>query len=124
LTKFGAGTRIGIGPGCIDTFVVTVDGTYHAFTKCNDYIAHATSSVLDGPWTFVGMGDWAGWGTHKEAPAVIRLTNGTWRIYFDAGSTGHEMYSDSADGFKTWTAPKTLPAVGNNISHGTVIQGN
>jgi hypothetical protein len=34
------------------------------------------------------------------------------------------MYSDSTDMFKTWTAPKGLPTVGNNISHGTVIKGN
>jgi hypothetical protein len=61
---------------------------------------------------------------HKEAGAIIDLGNGTWRFYCDAGSTGHEMYSDSKDLFQTWTAPKTLPAVGNNISHGTVIKGN
>jgi hypothetical protein len=34
------------------------------------------------------------------------------------------MYSDSTDVFGTWTAPKTLPTVGANISHGTVIKGN
>ena len=50
--------------------------------------------------------------------------NGTWRIVFDAGSTGHEMYSDNKDMFQTWTAPRGLPVVGNNISHGTVINGN
>jgi hypothetical protein len=42
----------------------------------------------------------------------------------DAGSAGHEMYSDSTDVFQTWTNPQTLPNVGNNISHGTVIHGN
>jgi len=72
----------------------------------------------------VGMNNWAGWGTHKEAPALIQLADGTWRFFCDAGSTGHEMYSDSKDVFQTWTAPKTLPNVGNNISHGTVIKGN
>ncbi len=124
LTVFSAPTWIGIGPGYIDTFVVTVGDTYHAFTKGNAYIEHATATSLNGPWTFVGTGDWAGWGTHKEAPALIQLADGTWRFYCDAGSTGHETYSDSADMFQTWTAPKTLPAVGNNISHGTVIHGD
>jgi hypothetical protein len=124
LTVFSAPTWIGIGPGYIDTFVVTVGDTYHAFTKGSAYIEHATATSLNGPWTFVGMGDWAGWGTHKEAPALIQLADGTWRFYCDAGSTGHETYSDSADMFQTWTAPKTLPAVGNNISHGTVIHGD
>jgi hypothetical protein len=124
LTKFGAGTWIGIGPGYIDTFVVTIGATYHAFTKGSTYVEHATASSIDGPWNFVGTGDWAGWGLHKEAPALIELGNGTWRFYCDAGSTGHEMYSDSANTFGTWTSPKTLPTVGNNISHGTVIKGN
>jgi hypothetical protein len=125
MTTFGAPTWIGIGPGYIDTFIVTIGATYHAFTKSNaTYIEHATATSLQGPWTFIGKNDWAGWGTHKEAPALILLPTGTWRFYTDAGSTGHEMYSDSADVFQTWTAPKTLPTVGNDISHGTVIKGN
>jgi hypothetical protein len=125
MTAFSGPTWIGIGPGYIDTFIVRVGDTYHAFTKNNaTYIEHATATNLDGPWTFVGKNDWAGWGMHKEAGAIIDLGNGTWRFYCDAGSTGHEMYSDSKDLFQTWTAPKTLPGVGNDISHGTVIKGN
>jgi hypothetical protein len=123
LTKFGAGTAIGIAP-YIDTFVVKIAGTYHALAKGSAYIEHATASSLNGPWTFVDKGDWAGWGLHKEAPALIDLGNGVWRVYFDAGSTGHEMSSDSSDNFKTWTAPKGLPTVGNAISHGTVIHAD
>ena len=125
LTKFGAGTFIGIGPGYIDTFIVKTAGTYHAFAKkeVTKFIEHATASNLDGPWTFVGVGDWAGWGTHREAQDLLQLDNGNWRLYCDGGSAGHEMYSDSSDGFKTWTAIKGLPTVGNNISHGTVIRG-
>jgi hypothetical protein len=123
-TKWGAGTWIGIGPGYIDTFMVKIGTTYHAFTKLESAttIRHATSASLDGPWTF--QPDVAAWGTHKEAPALIQLANGNWRIYMDAGSAGHEMYSDSTDVFQTWTTVQTLPTVGNNISHGTVIHGN
>ena len=126
LTKFGGGTWIGIGPDYIDTFIVTIGATYHAFTKREStrYIEHATATSLDGPWTFVGTGDWAKWGTHREAGALIQLENGTWRFYCDAGSTGHEVYSDSSDVFQTWTPPKGLPTVGNSISHGTVIRGD
>jgi hypothetical protein len=122
-TKWGAGTWIGIGPGYIDTFIVKIGATYHAFTKLETAttIRHATSTSLDGPWTFEADPPW---GTHKEAPALIQLASGTWRAYMDAGSTGHEMYSDSTDVFQTWTNPQTLPTVGNNISHGTVIHGN
>ena len=126
LTKFGGGTFIGIGPDYIDTFIVTIGPTYHAFTKREStlYIEHATSTSLDGPWTFVGTGNWAKWGTHREAGALLDLGNGTWRFYCDGGSAGHEMYSDSSDTFKTWTPIKPLPTVGNVISHGTVIRGN
>ncbi len=125
MKTFAAPTWIGIGPGYIDTFILTIGSTYHAFTKNSaTYVEHATATNLQGPWTFVGKNDWAGWGPHKEAPALILLPTGTWRFYTDAGSTGHEMYSDSADVFQTWTAPVTLPGVGNDISHGTVIKGN
>jgi hypothetical protein len=126
LTKFSGGTWIGIGPGYIDTFIVNIGGTYHAFTKASTlYIEHATSSSLDGPWDFVGTGNWAGWGVHREAPAVLNLGNGTWRFYCDGGSAGHEQYSDSTDVFKTWTPLKPLPGgVGAVTSHGTVIKGN
>jgi hypothetical protein len=124
-TTFAAPTWMGIGPGYIDTFILTIGPTYHAFTKSDaTYVEHATATSLSGPWTFVGTNNWAGWGTHKEAPALILLPTGTWRFYTDAGSTGHEMYSDSADVFQTWTPPQTLPTVGNDISHGTVIKGN
>ncbi len=126
LTMFSAPTWIGIGPDYIDTFILIVGDTYHAFTKHESatYVEHATSTSLDGPWTFDGKDDWAGWGNHKEAPCVFQVGTGTWRIVFDAGGSGHEMYSDSTDMFKTWTPPKGLPTVGNNISHGTVIKGN
>ncbi|MES1165767.1 MAG: hypothetical protein ABUR63_08420, partial [Verrucomicrobiota bacterium] len=126
MTMFSGPTFIGIGPGYIDTFVILIDGTYHAFTKleAQTYVEHATATSIDGPWNFVGTGDWAKWGNHKEAPCVIDVGGGTYRIFYDAGGAGHEMYSDSTDMFKTWTAPKTLPAVGQNISHGTVIKGN
>ena len=120
LTKWGAGTWIGMGPGVIDTFVVRVGGTYHSFSK-GTYVQHGTASSLDGPWTFDGIQHWPGC---KEAPAVIDLGTGTWRLYCDAGGSGHEKSSDSTDMFKTWTTAQTLPVVGNNISHGTVIKGD
>ena len=126
-TKWSGGTWIGIGPDYIDTFMVKIGATYHAFTKHESatYVEHATSASLDGPWDFTnGTNDWAGWGNHKEAPCLIELANGTWRFFTDAGSAGHEMYSDSTNVFQTWSAIKTLPTVGNNISHGTVIKGN
>jgi hypothetical protein len=117
-------TEAGIGPDFIDTFVVLLGGTYHAFTKnsATSYIEHATATSLTGPWTFVGTGDWAGWGVHREGPAVIQLPGGVWRAFIDGyGSGGHEMYTDSTDDFATWTTPAPIPVIGNTTSHGTVI---
>ena len=126
LTSWSGPTPIGIGPNYIDTFIVMLGTTYHAFTKNEDtlYIEHATASSLAGPWTFVGTGDWAGWGVHREAPAVFQLPNGNWRIFVDGGSQGHEMYSDSSNNFGTWTALRALPTIGATVSHGTVIRVN
>jgi len=125
-TSFSEPIPTGIGPGYIDTFVVTVGKTYHAFivNETTLYIEHATASSLFGPWSIVGKGNWAGWGTHREAPAVIHLPDGTWRAYMDGGSKGHELSSDSDDTFVAWTAPKTLPKVGDTVSHGTVIKAD
>jgi hypothetical protein len=120
LTKWSGPTWIGIGPGVIDTFIVKIGSTYHSFSK-GTFVQHGTASSLDGPWTFDSTSYWPGC---KEAPAVIDLGNGTWRLFCDAGGSGHEKSSDSTDMFKTWTTAATLPAVGNNISHGTVIKGN
>jgi hypothetical protein len=120
LTKWSGPTWIGIGPGVIDTFVVKVGTAYHSFSK-GTFVQHGTAASLDGPWTFDSTSYWPGC---KEAPAVIDLGNGTWRLFCDAGGGGHEKSSDSKDVFKTWTTAQTLPVVGNNISHGTVIKGN
>jgi hypothetical protein len=124
LKSFGGPTPLGITGGYIDTFVVIVGTTYHAFTKneAENMIEHATASNLLGPWTFVGKADWAGWGVHREAPAVFQLPNGVWRIFMDGGSQGGESYSDSSDGFMTWTPVKSLPTISGLVSHGTVIK--
>ncbi|MGA7121888.1 MAG: hypothetical protein WBY94_17400 [Polyangiaceae bacterium] len=124
LKSFSGPTPIGITGGYIDTFVLVVGGVYHAFSKntAENEIEHATASALLGPWTFVGKADWAGWGAHKEAPAVFQLPNGTWRIFMDGGSQGGESYSDSTDGFMTWTPVKSLPTISALVSHGTVIK--
>jgi beta-xylosidase len=126
LTKWSGGTFIGIGPNNIDTYIVKVGSTYHAFTKNEDtkYIEHATATSIDGAWSFDGTGDWAGWGSHREGPALLDLGNGTWRLFCDGYGSGYEMYSDSSDTFKTWTALKALPGAVGRISHGAVIKGN
>ncbi|MFF3146295.1 AbfB domain-containing protein [Streptomyces sp. NPDC057927] len=114
----------GIGANHIDTFIVKIGSTYHAFPKneTTKYIEYATASSLTGPYTITRTGDWAGWGGTREGPSVIQLDNGAWRIFFDGYGDGSYYYSDSYDTFATWTAPKKLPGISGTARHFTVIK--
>jgi hypothetical protein len=92
-----------------------VGNVYNIFAK-NDqatskYIEHATATNLTGPYTFVGTGNWAGWGPKLEGPSLYQLDNGTWRILLDGYAAKQYYYSDSTDNFKTWTAKNHFPTV-------------
>ncbi|MET9441224.1 glycoside hydrolase family 43 protein [Streptomyces sp. NPDC006610] len=114
----------GIGANRIDTFIVRTGSTYHAFPKneTTKYIEYATASSLGGPYTVHRTGDWAGWGGTREGPALIRLDNGAWRIFFDGYGDGSYYYSDSHDTFATWTAPRRLPGISGTARHFTVLK--
>ncbi len=113
----------GLSPNYIDTFLVKIGGTYHAFVKneTTKYIERATASSLTGPYTFVGTGNWAGWGNALEGPALVQLDNGTWRIYFDAYTTARYYYSDSSN-LQSWTAKTDLPGLSGFARHLTVLK--
>ncbi len=124
LTRFSAPRPMtGLAGNHIDTFVVKDGDRYVAFTKneTTKTIELATAQALDGPWTIQKTGDWAGWGDWIEGPAVVRLPAGGWRIYFDDYKTKHYWYSDSTDGFKTWSPRRELGGVSGAVRHFTVI---
>ncbi|MDY6811627.1 MAG: arabinofuranosidase [Actinomycetota bacterium] len=112
---------VGIGADHIDTTVVKVGTTYHAFTKneTKKVIEHAVALSLIGPYRFVPPGNW---GRFVEGPAVIRLPNGVWRMYLDAYKSGRYVYSDSRDGLRTWTSVRTLPRLSGTVRHIGVIR--
>jgi hypothetical protein len=114
----------GIGANHIDTYIVRIGSTYHAFTKneTTKYIEYATASRLTGPYTISRTGNWAGWGSYREGPALVQLDNGGWRIFFDGYGDGTYYYSDSYDTFATWSAPTALPVVSGTARHFTVIK--
>jgi sucrose-6-phosphate hydrolase SacC (GH32 family) len=115
----------GVGPNYIDSFIVKVGSVYHIFAKneTTKYIEHATATNLNGPYTFVGRGNWAGWGQYLEGPALYQLDNGNWRIVIDGYNSKHYYYSDSSNTFKTWTAKAILPdGLSGFVRHGTVLK--
>ncbi|QYR19243.1 glycoside hydrolase family 43 protein [Paenibacillus sp. sptzw28] len=124
-TSFSAPTALsGIGPNYIDTFIVKIGSTYHAFTKneTTKYIEYATATNLTGPYTFKSTDNWADWGSWVEGPALVQLDNGAWRIYFDSYTDSKYYYSDSSDGFNTWSAKQVLPGLSGTVRHMTVLK--
>ncbi|WP_425473130.1 glycoside hydrolase family 43 protein [Streptomyces montanus] len=125
LTAWSAPVALsGIGANHIDTFIVKIGSTYHAFTKNETakYIEYATATALTGPYTIRKTGNWAGWGGTREGAALIQLDNGAWRIFFDGYGDGSYYYSDSYDTFATWSAPKKLPGISGTARHFTVLK--
>lgn len=107
---------VGIGADHIDTTVVKIGATYHAFTKneTTKIIEHAVAPSLAGPYRFVPTRNW---GRFVEGPVLTRLPNGNWRIYLDAYRSGRYLYSDSTDGLRSWSPPKTLPRLSGTVRH-------
>jgi hypothetical protein len=124
LTRWGTPTPIGIGPNYIDTFIVEVGGRYHAFTKneTTKFVEHATAPGLTGPWTFVGTGNWAGWGAGKQGPAVFQLDDGQWRIFLDCYGGCGLLQATSPD-LATWSAASVVPdGLSGMARPGTVLR--
>ncbi|MBY6410327.1 arabinofuranosidase [Rhodococcus sp. BP-252] len=111
----------GIGADHIDTTVVEVGNTYHAFTKneTTKVVEHAVSPSLAGPYTFVPPGNW---GSFVEGPAVVQLPNGAWRIYLDKYTENRYLYSDSSDGMRTWSPVNELPGLSGTVRHVGVLR--
>ncbi|MDB5455190.1 MAG: beta-galactosidase, partial [Caulobacter sp.] len=114
----------GLGPNYIDTFVVKAGGLYNAFAKneTSKFIELATAPALEGPWTLKGSGDWAGWGKFVEGPAITRAPDGAWRIYFDEYAAKRYWFSDSRDGFRSWTQKTELIELSGTVRHFTVLR--
>ena len=111
----------GIRADHVDTTIVKVGSKFHAFTKTETkkVIDHTVASAVRGPYSYAAPGKW---GTLVEGPAVTQLPNGTWRLYLDSYAAGKYLYSDSADGLRTWSDPKELPGVSGTARHFGVLR--
>lgn len=72
----------------IDAFVVKKNGQYHIWYKDDDtkYIEIMRSSSLTSGYTLYKTVDWAGWGSGLEAPTLVQLATGKWRIWLNENS--------------------------------------
>lgn len=115
----------GIDTNHIDLVLVHTGPVYHAFVKneTTKYVEHAVALSPEGPYTFLGTGNWAGWGAPREGPSLTQLPDGGWRIYLDGYTVGRYFYSDSHDGFRTWTPIRPLPGgLSGFVRHFTVLK--
>lgn len=91
----------GIGANHIDTFIVKIGSTYHAFTKneTSKYIEYATSTALAGPYTISRTGNWAAGAALGRAP----------RSYSSTTARGGSSSTGTATAVTT-TATATTPS--------------
>ena len=123
LSTWTAPVALGIPANYIDSFIVKAGGTYHNFLKneTTKYIEHATATSLSGPWQFVGTGNWAGWGSGLEGPALVRLPDDRWRLYFDQYGAGRYYYADSSDLY-SFSSKVELSGLSGTARHFTVLR--
>lgn len=123
-TTWSTPTALSSTPAAIDPFMVKRNGTYYLWWKDTaERIQHSSSSSLLTGYTTDTTGDWAGFGTPKEGPALYQLPNGTWTILLD--KDGHGIYySTGTSDWSTWSAPVLLPPINGGKfvpQHGTVL---
>jgi hypothetical protein len=105
----------GLGFNHIDTYVVRSGSTWHAFTKneTTKYIEHwTTTESLTGGWVNRG----ALWSSGYEGPSLVRMDNGSYRIYVDKYVNGGLWTATSSD-LWTWTGLSGVGCAG--CRHGT-----
>ncbi len=92
----------------IDPFVIKHGDEWAFWYKSNDpgdeVIEYATCATLTGTYTVQQTGDWAGWGTQRENPSLVKLDDGTWRIYIQKYTNLGTWWSESTDDWATWSA--------------------
>ncbi|AVT34217.1 hypothetical protein C6361_06300 [Plantactinospora sp. BC1] len=119
LTSWSGPAQIwGLGTNHIDTFVVKDGATYHAFVKdeTSKYIEHWTTTAgLTSGWVQRA----ALWTAGHEGPSVLRMDDGTWRIYIDRYTNGGIWTATSPD-LNTWSGITRVSCSG--CRHGTVAR--
>jgi hypothetical protein len=108
----------GLGTNHIDAYVLKSGSTWHAFVKneTTKYIEHwTTTSSLTTGW--VNQGNVFAYG--YEGPSLVRLDDGSWRIYVDHYSVGDGIYTATTSDLWTWSSLTKTTCSG--CRHGTAI---
>lgn len=108
----------------IDACMVKIGSTYYLYytSPVESYIEYATSTSKTSGFVVQETEDWAGWGADLEGESLVQINSTTWRIYLDKFRDGGEgiYYSESSDGFGTWTS-KLLTISGGDFAHATTL---
>ncbi len=115
-------TGTSMGSFLIDPMMVKVDGTYYLFFKdatTNRVVVFSSSSRASG-YTALNSGVTPN-GDNYEAPTLIRLDEGNWRLFVDKRTDQGIHYLDSDDLFATWTTPVEVDSP-IRWQHGTVLR--
>ncbi|WP_202919319.1 glycoside hydrolase family 43 protein [Saccharothrix deserti] len=114
----------GIPAAYIDTFIVKIGSTYHAFCKSTSTrsIDFATAGSLTGPYTIWKTANFVDY--DGEGPTAVPLDNGGWRLFFEDYRNRRFWFTDSRDTFRTWSPPVLLPGLSGTVKHLTVPREN
>jgi len=114
---------------CLDPFIVKDGADYllwftHYPDTNDQWVLYAKSSSPLSGYVVQKTGDWAGWGTPRQAPHLIRLSDGSWRIYMTPLSgTGGCYYSETSDADFPGAGWSALTAINSlaKTAHGTPL---
>jgi hypothetical protein len=107
----------GLGFNHIDTYVVKSGSTWHAYTKneTTKYIEHwTTTASLTTGWINRGTL----WSSGHEGPSLVRMDNGSYRIYIDRYTNGG-VWTATSSNLNSWTGLSSVGCAG--CRHGTAI---
>lgn len=117
-------TGVGLPSSAIDPYMIKIGATYYLWYKDNttEYICYATSASLTSGYTEIKDGNWAAWGNKKEAPSILMMEDGSYRIYgqdYNSIPGEYIWYSDSDD-LLNWSAPAKIVSPWR-IMHSTIL---
>ena len=112
----------------IDPCLFKENGTYYLWYKNEasgqKVIEVASASSIDGTYTRIKSGDWAGWGNGLEGPTILKRGPGDYLLYVDAYVAGGVKWATSSSLLSGWSGLTTIEMDGvlnTTPNHGSPI---